>query len=348
MLNKIIKIALATTVCLPASIAYAETTTINLMGYAGVFEDLYRKAVISPFEEAHPDIRVNFVPIVFSGQMLGQIRAQASAPQIDAVIMDLGVAKTATDENLFAKLNADRVPNIEDLQELAVHPEVAGVGVTFDSVVLVYNTAMVASDPESWFVLGDEAYAGKVNIDAAPKLQGTSLTFILAAAEGSNDPVTDFSPGIEALKKIAPSVQTWDAKPEPYIPVMNGQAALSIGYNARAQYFANQSKGKMKVTTPKEGTVLQINTINLVEKAPNQQAALEFINYALSPEAQQAFAEIMFYAPTNKKTTITADVMERTVSGQMDKVIPIDWVAYAKERDRMDNAWRREIIPISR
>jgi putative spermidine/putrescine transport system substrate-binding protein len=196
-------------------------------------------------------------------------------------------------------------------------------------------------------VLGDKQYAGKVVIDAAPKLQGTSLTFILDWAAGGKDPVRNFDKGIEEMKKIAPGVQTWDPKPEPYIPVMNGQAVLGIGYNARAQYYSDQSKGRMKVTVPKEGTVFQINSINLVKGAPNKDAALQFINYALGPQAQKDFAELMFYAPTNVNASVSPEALLRTVMGQMDRVISVDWVEYAKVRDKLDEAWRRQVIPLS-
>jgi putative spermidine/putrescine transport system substrate-binding protein len=196
-------------------------------------------------------------------------------------------------------------------------------------------------------VLGDKQYAGKVVIDAAPKLQGTSLTFILDAAAGGKDPVRNFDKGIEEMKKIAPGVQTWDPKPEPYIPVMNGQAVLGIGYNARAQYFSDQSKGRMKATVPKEGTVFQINTINLVKGAPNKDAALKFINYALGPQAQTDFAELMFYAPTNLNASVSSEALRRTVIGQMDRVISVDWVEYSKVRDKLDEVWRRQVIPLS-
>lgn len=328
--------------------AHAQQTTINVMGYAGVFQDIYTKAVIQPFEAANPDVKVNFLPIVFSGQMLGQIRAQKAAPQVDAVIMDMGVSKTATDEDLFEKLTPASVPNMNDLAKLALHPQVAGAGLTFDSTVLIYNSEKIADAPSSWYVLGDEKHAGRVVIDAAPKLQGTSLTFILDKAVGGENPVANFDKGIDELKKLAPNVQTWDPKPEAYIPVMNGQADLGIGFNARAQYFSDQSQGKMKVTLPKEGTVLQINTINLVKGAPNKEATLKFINYALSPEAQKTFSETMFYAPTNEKTVVSETVLKRTVAGEMEKVIPIDWIEYAKVRDKLDEAWRRRVIPLSR
>lgn len=325
----------------------AQQKTVNLMAYAGVFQDLYDKAVVQPFMKANPDIKVNFIPVVFSGQMLGQLRAQKAAPQVDAVIMDIGVSKSATDEELFEKITEAEVPNIKDLHKLARHPRVAGVGVTFDNVVLLYDSQAIKEPPESWYVLGDKQYAGKVVIDAAPKLQGTSLTFILDWAAGGKDPVRNFDKGIEEMKKIAPGVQTWDPKPEPYILVMNGQAVLGVGYNARAQYFSDQSKGRMKVTVPKEGTVFQINSINLVKGAPNKDGALKFINYALGPQAQKDFAELMFYAPTNVNASVSPEALLRTVVSQMDRVISVDWVEYAKVRDKLDEAWRRQVIPLS-
>ena len=51
------------------------------------------------------------------------------------------------------------------------------------------------------------------------------------------------------------------------------------------------------------------------------------MRYALSPEAQKAFTERMFYGPTNTKAEIRPDIAARTSAGPENKprVIPVDW-----------------------
>jgi putative spermidine/putrescine transport system substrate-binding protein len=327
--------------------AFAEST-LRLVGYSGLFQERYTKAVIEPFMKANPDIKVEFFPLQGSAQMLGMLRAQKASPQADAVIMDVSVAKTGTDEGLFDKVDESVSKHVAELFPNARFPNVAGVGVTFDNLVLISNTELVKTPPTSWDALKDPAYKGKVAMFGAPDLIGVGLTLVLDKAAGGTDYLANVDKGIAALAEIAPNVQTWDPKPEVYPAVVNGQVALGVGWNARAQVFADTSNGRLRATLPKEGSLFQINTINLVKGAPNSEAAKKFVDYALSPEAQKAFTEAMYYAPTNSKAQIAEEALKRTAASSMDRVMNVDWIALAKVRDSIIEQWRRKVIPLSR
>ncbi|MBS7546214.1 ABC transporter substrate-binding protein [Ancylobacter oerskovii] len=323
-------------------------SSITVMGYSGLFQERYTKAVVEPFMRAHPDIQVTYFPLPSSAAMLGNLRAQKAAPQADVVIMDVSVSKAGTDEKLFDKIDESNAPNVRDLYPAARIPDVAGVGVTFDNLVMLYNAEAVKEPPASWMAMADKANEGKVVIPGIPDIQGVSLVIILNKANGGTDYLKDVSKGIAAMTEIAPNVQTWEPKPEVYVPIVTGQAVLGAGWNARAQVNNQTSGGKLKAAIPQEGTVFQINTINLVANGPGGEAAKTFVNYALSPEAQKAFTESMFYAPTNTKAQISPEALDRTAVKFMDKVIPVDWIALAKVRESIGEQWRRRVLPASR
>lgn len=327
----------------------AMAQTVTLAAYSGIFEDHYKRAVIEPFMEAHPDITVEFYPMPNSAQMLGTLRAQASSPQLDVVIMDVSVAKAATDEGLFAPIDAGVIPNYADLYPQAQPEGVNAAGVTFDNLVMLYNTEAIPEAPTSWEALWDPAHAGRVTIPAVPDIQGTTLTIIANQMAGGENYIESVDPGIEKLGELAPSVQTWDPKPDVYQPISSGQADIGIGWNARAQVYSAEPDSQLGVTLPEEGSGFQINVIGLVEGAPNAEAAKTFIDYALSPEAQAAFTEEMFYAPTNQKAAelISEEALAKTAAGSMDQMIDIDWLEVAKIRDAITEEWRRKVIPLS-
>jgi putative spermidine/putrescine transport system substrate-binding protein len=110
--------------------------------------------------------------------------------------------------------------------------------------------------------------------------------------------------------------------------------------------YHDRSKGQLGVMLPAEGTIFQINTINLVKGAPHREQGLAFIKYALSAPAQKAFTERMFYAPTNTTAQIAPEAAARTASAPENKarVIPIDWTDMLKLRDGWNQRWRREVI----
>ena len=101
--------------------ASLRTKTVTLAAYSGIFQDHYTKAVVEPFMKANPDIKVEFYGMPNSAQMLGTLRAQKAAPQIDVVIMDVSVSKAATDEKLFDKIDESVSKNVADLYPDCAH-----------------------------------------------------------------------------------------------------------------------------------------------------------------------------------------------------------------------------------
>lgn len=332
--------------------AQAQDATVTIAAYSGIFQDNYETAVIEPFMAANPDIEVSYYPMSNSAEMLGTLRAQKGSPQVDVVIMDVSVAKAATDEGLYAPLDRDSVPNIADVYPEGLVEGVNGAAVTFDNLVLLYNTGEIETPPTSWRALWDEAYDGMVVIPAAPDIQGTSLTVIANRMAGGPPYTESVEPGIALLGELAPRVQTWAPTPDPYLPIMNGSATVGIGWNARAQNYADQSEGSMGVALPEEGSVFQINTISVVEGSANAEAARRFMDYTLSPQAQKAFTETMFYAPSNQKAAdiISPEALDRTAATpeRRERMIPIDWLEIAKIRNDITEQWRRQIIAKSR
>ncbi|WP_216073101.1 hypothetical protein, partial [Acinetobacter nosocomialis] len=77
--------------------AQVEGAEITLIGYRSSFQENYIKAVIEPFQAAHPDIKVTYYGVQNAAFALGLMRAQRDAPQADVVLYDLSVAKIAHD-----------------------------------------------------------------------------------------------------------------------------------------------------------------------------------------------------------------------------------------------------------
>lgn len=339
-------LTLAATALLAAGAAQAQSELsgeITLAGYSGIFQDKYTQAVIQPFQEKHPGVTVNFFANTTSAAILGALRSQAGDAQTDVAIFDVSTALIGNKEGLLSPLTVEEIPNLADLVPQATVQEGYGPAVTFDNLVLLYNTEMIPEKPESLEVLWDAAYAGKIAVTSMPSILGSGLMVMTSAMLGE-----DYTQSVEQaaakLADLAPAVQTFDPKPDAYTLVINGTDALATGWNARAQYYADESGGKLGVALPKEGSILQINTINLVEGSKNEAAAKAFIDYALSPEAQAAFTEAMFYAPVNAKAEISEAAKERTVAGQLDKMLPLDWAWAATKSDEWNQIWKRQII----
>ena len=326
--------------------AHAQTT-VTFAGYFGRFQDVYTQTVLEPFMAANPDIVVEYYSPGNSAQILGALRAQKDAPQVDLALMDVTVAKAGTDEGIFETIDETVSPHVADLYPAARVEGVAGVGLTFDNTVIVYDKRVFPEPPTSLRAMWDASVDRKVALHAAPDILGLALTVTLDKMAGGTDPNVNLDKGIAELETLAPHVLTWEPKPDLWGAVMSGQAAIGFGYNARSQVFSQEEGSNLGVSLPEEGLVFQINTINLVKNAPAGEAAIRLLDYMLSPEAQKAFTEAMYYAPTNSKAVISEEALGRTAAGHMDQVIDVNWLELAKIRDQITQDWRRKVIPLS-
>jgi putative spermidine/putrescine transport system substrate-binding protein len=323
---------------------------ITLVAYSGILQDSYVATVVEPFQRRFPHVRVNYFPGRNSAHMLGTVRAQRNDPQTDVAIMDLSISLLGNAEGLFERLTPAEVPNLAEL-----YPEAREAGgeygpaVTFDHLVIVYDTRNVQPAPTSLRALWDPALRGQIALYAPPSVQGLALTVMVSAMEGVDYRQT-IDPAIRRLRELAPSVQTFDPTPDSYTLVLNGAVRVGSGWNARAQLFRDQTQGRLGVLLPPEGSVFQVNTINVTRGSRNRAAAIAFANYALGQEAQKAFTERLFYAPTNARAQIDPAALARTAAApeNRSRMIPVDWSWMMTVRDQWNNRWRREVISGSR
>ena len=325
--------------------ASAQERAITLAAYSGIFEENYRAAVVEPFMKAHPGIRVNYYSAGSSAATLGMLRAQKAAPQIDLAVLDVTLAKAGTDEGLFESFDKASVPAVGQLSPMALQAGVAGAALTFDNLVLLYSPEIVTSAPTSWKVLWDKKYAGQIVVPGVPDIVGIG-TVLMANRINGGDYRKTAEPGIAAVADMAPGVLTWDPKPDVYSFIINGQAALGVGWNARGQTYARSSGGKLAAVLPEEGSLFQINMVEAIKGGAQPEATRMFLDYILGAEAQAAFTDRMFYAPTNMQAKPSADAMARTVSTpeRMAKMLDVDWMEVAKIRDGIGEQWRRRVL----
>ncbi len=320
--------------------AHAETARI--MAYSdGPFQENYTAAVLAPFTKAGPHT-AEFYGAGSSAVMLGQLRTQRTDPQVDVVIMDTTTAAIACAEGLIEKLTPAMVPAMAQLDPQAQDPAGCGPAVTFDHLVIVYDTQAVQPAPTSLSVLQDPRWRGRVGLSAPPNIQALALTAIMAQADGNDWRKPDGA--FRTLRAIAPSVQTFDPQPDGYTLILNNTLTFATGWNARAQLFRDRSQGRIGVMLPTEGTVRQLNMINLVAGAKNRTAALAFMQHALSAGPQAAFTEAMFYGATNATAQISPAAAARSGAEARASVIPVDWAEMVRLRDNWTQRWRREVI----
>jgi putative spermidine/putrescine transport system substrate-binding protein len=325
----------------------AVTGTVSVVGFSGVFADNYQKFIIEPFEAKYPGIDVSYQPSKNSAETLALLTLQKADPSVDVALIDVAVAIKANKDGLFAPLDPATVTNLSQLPEWARIDGDKSIAFSQDNLAILYNTETVKEPPTSWNDLADPKYKGRI----AAKLgdtRGVILIPILNKIAGA-DYKADIEPAMKKLAEIAPNVSTWEPAPDCYAVVQSGEVDLSICWNGRAQYLHDTQGGTIGVALPKEGSIGQTNTINLVAGSKNAEAAQLFINYALSAEAQATFAEKSFYGPTNSTVALSDEVAARIYGSKEAQAAQssLDWPWIADVYSAWIQRINREVIALN-
>ncbi|MBB1627538.1 PotD/PotF family extracellular solute-binding protein [Achromobacter sp. UMC71] len=316
---------------LPAGLSHAAgLVRLTVMAY-GVdgFDEKYLEKVIRPFEAAHPDIQVSYYPVRDSRNALAVLRAQRLAPRVDVVILDPSNARLAQAERLIAPMDPKRIPNAADLGPFGREMGFWALPAMYDSMTLVYAKTAFAQPPKSWREMWDPKYRGKVTMATSNDVNGSmvAMTMLAKRLAGAPDGIGNFDAAIDYLEKLAPNALTWTPRPNQYWLVAEKKALLAAGWNSRGQSQMDRLGG-YGLTVPQEGTIAVPILIARVADRPNGEAAQDFINYSLGPQAQQAFTEAMYYAPANQKAKISEAARARIplLSPNIaSRLIPLEW-----------------------
>lgn len=324
-MKSIFALSLASALLATTSAYAQDRVTLNVIGFSGVFAENYEKFVIAPFEAENPDIDVVYQPSRNSAETLALLTRQRANPDVDVALVDVSVAIRANAEGIFAPLDETIVTNIDQLPDWARIDGDRSLAFSQDNLALLYNTETVTNPPTSWMDLTDPAYKGRIAARLADT-RGVILLPILSKIAGT-DYKESIDPALDLLKQIAPNVSTWDPAPDCYAVVQSGEVDLSICWNGRAQYLHDTQGGVIGVANPIEGSIGQTNTISMVEGTEKTDAAQRFINYAISAEAQETFAEKSFYGPVNETVELAPEVAARIYGSKeaQDAQMSLDW-----------------------
>jgi len=139
--------------------------------------------------------------------------------------MDVSTAGIANTEGLTDKMSATDVPSLAELYPEARYGDF-GPAVTFDHLVLVYDTEKLTPPLAKLADLWRPDLKGGLAISAPPNIQGLALTAMVEKMLGG-DHTKSIDKAIAKLKELAPSVQTFEPNPDGYALVLNGVVSPS-------------------------------------------------------------------------------------------------------------------------
>ena len=281
--------------------SHLKSTTLNVYNWGEYISDGQEGTldVNKAFEERY-GIQVNYTNYESNENMYNKLKSGGA--NYDVVIpSDYMIAKLV-EENMLRELDYSNIPNykyiVEKYKNLYYDPENKfSVPYTVGMVGLIYNTTMVEGNPDSWGVLWDEKYAGKILMFNNPRDAFGIAQFYAGQSINTTD-VAEWDKSIELLKEQNPLVASY-VMDEVYNKMEHGDAALAPYYagDFLTMYDVNPD---LAFVYPKEGVNFFVDAMCVPKNAENPEAAELYINFMLEEDVAVANANYICYASPHK------------------------------------------------
>ncbi|MBN1667930.1 MAG: spermidine/putrescine ABC transporter substrate-binding protein, partial [Anaerolineales bacterium] len=170
---------------------------------------------------------------------------------------------------------------------------------------LAVDTARVTREITSWADLWDPAFQGKVMLLDDDREVLSMVLSVLGYDPNSTVPAELEAAKIK-LQELMPNVGLIDSD-SPKTALLAGQVWLGMTWSGEAT-LAHQENPAIEYIFPEEGCSIWFDNLVILKNAPNQDAALAFINYVLSAEASILITQEFPYSTPN---TAALDLLKK-------------------------------------
>ena len=302
-MKKIIAILLLVAMTIPTLTSCTKGTekrTLNVYNWGENISDGTDDSldVIAEFEAKNPDIKVNYTNYATNEEMYAKIKS--SGASYDVIIPSDYMIGKMISEDMLEELDFNNIPNYKDSmpevesQMQSFDPDKKyAVPYTWGTVGIIYNKTMVSDPVDSWDILWNEKYKGKILM-----FDNSRDAFGIAQKKLGFSQNTENSDEInlcgEELKKQRPLVQAY-VMDQIFDKMGAGEAALAPYYAGDAVMMMDENPD-LDFVIPKEGSNKFVDAMVIPKGAKNKTDAEKFINFMCDTEIAKANIEYINYS----------------------------------------------------
>jgi spermidine/putrescine transport system substrate-binding protein len=203
-----------------------------------------------------------------------------------------------------------QIPELESAiasshQELRSH----ALPFTWGSLGVAYRRDLVAEPIQSWLdILRPRAeLQGKINMisDVQDLMQIALLALGLPIDDGSDEALIKAESLLLAQKEYVASYRYMD--PTEHADLVEGTLSVAVQYNGDALALKD-FEAQIEYVVPEEGGLLWIDYLAINNRAPNLEAAQDFIHFFSRPDVSARNASYLYYASPFKVAKALMDV----------------------------------------
>jgi len=272
-------------------------------------------------------------------------KLQSGASGYDLAVPSDFMVSIMIKQGLLAELDLAKIPNsklvLDWLQKLPFDPESRySIPYLWGTVGIGYNSEVIASPPDSWTVLWDPRYKGKISmLNDQREVFGAALRSMGHSINAKDPRVI----GEAKAKLVAqkPLVKTYSS--ETYHQLLAfGDVVLAQGWGG-AVARAMAERPSIQYVIPKEGGTVWADCLVVLRTSRHRDLAMQFINYLLDSEVAARTTDRLLFASSNRESK---DLVQSTIRENPAVYPPgaaldrLEWMADVGEAIRLyDRAW---------
>jgi spermidine/putrescine transport system substrate-binding protein len=238
----------------------------------------------------------------------------SASDQYDMLVVSDHAVPTLAGKGTFRQLDLKKIPNAKNVMARFRNPAYDPEGkwslpYQWGTMGLVYRTDKLPDLEPSWRAVFDPArqLGPVVLLDSMRDLVGAALI-----AKGFS-PNTRSADELAAAGDLLASARTkrligFAGSPDSVGKVLAGEAWIGIAYNGDA---VSRLDDNTDFSVPAEGTIIWVDAMTILAKAPNPDGAYRFINFILGAEVGAQLSNYLSYATPNEASLPLIDAEVR-------------------------------------
>jgi spermidine/putrescine transport system substrate-binding protein len=311
--------------------------------------DAYTPEDLIPRFEKATGIKVKLAKHTTNEDIMGKLEAQGGGGY-DIVFVSGPFAEALRKRGWAARLDHRKIPNLKNLYpgawKLAYDPgNRYSVPYTWGTTGLCWRSDLTRQ-PKSWWDLLRPAPAlrGKITMLATDRWLMLPALKVLGYSINTTNPA-HLRRAAAILKEAKKHLLAYDDTTF-YSKLVSGEAHLVQAWDGWCNYGIAENP-KIKFIVPKEGSDVWVDTMVVLAKSKNVDAAHRFLNFVLRPDSGKSVTELVLYKTPN-------EVAMRRVKKELAKtypnlaIPPKKLLTFETERDlgKAQPLWSRTVAEI--
>jgi spermidine/putrescine transport system substrate-binding protein len=265
--------------------------------------DKYMPENLIPDFERKTGIKVKVAKHATNEDIMGKLEA-AQGGGYDLVFVSAPFAESLARRGWAAEIDAAKVPNLSNLapeaRELAYDPgNRHSVPYTWGTTGLCYRSDLVRGTPDSW----NDLLRPSDDLKGRVTMLGTDRWLLLPALKtlGYSANTADEGELNEARDLLMETKKDLLAYDDTtfYDKLVSGEASLVEAWDGWCNYGIAEDR-RIRFVVPREGSDLWVDTMVVLDRSENKDAAMQFIDFVLDPANGRGVVDLLSYKVPNE------------------------------------------------